>query len=94
MMRAGLMCLEQFGDAVHAESYFRTVLASDQENYEALDAYAELCSAQERFEEAADFFDAAISGAPDSEKVDLQKSSTVFENELDFICNSDHDKLQ
>ena len=84
MVKAGLVCLEQLGDAVTAESYFRRVLATDPGNYAALDAYAELCAAQGRYEEAVDYFDAAIEQAPTFEKVDIcLRLADVCERELD-----------
>ena len=83
MVKAGLVCLEQLGDGVTAEAYFRRVLATDPGNYAALDAYAELCAAQGRYEESADYFDAAIAQAPDFEKVDIcLRLAEVCEHEL------------
>ncbi|MEE2903103.1 MAG: tetratricopeptide repeat protein [Myxococcota bacterium] len=84
MVKAGLVCLEQLGDGVTAEAYFRRVLATDPGNYAALDSYAELCAAQGRYAEAADYFDAAIAQAPDFEKVDIcLRLAEVCERELE-----------
>ena len=62
LAKAGLVCLEQLGDGVTARLTFEEC-CTDPGNYAALDAYAELCAAQGRHEEAADYFDAVDSSS-------------------------------
>lgn len=71
LLQAGLLWHEKLGDDRRAEPYLRRVLALDPSSLDAVEGMRDICLANNRYDEAADFLDHAIAIVHDEDKPDL-----------------------